>query len=105
MKSYYRTLQISMGIFLKKELNKGTTVGMWIIEESVTELQGSIILTNEDSKIFFSFSSDQRKKEWLSTRLLLKSICGPDIRITRDNFNKPSLDGSNNKISISHSIK
>ena len=51
------------------------------------------------------FSSENRKKEWLATRLLLYSWLKKTTRIVYDYYGKPSLFQSNDGLSISHSDK
>ena len=50
-----------------------------------------------------AFKSVKRQKEWLGTRLLLKSICGPQVQIGYTPNGAPLLVNSDTHISISHS--
>ena len=71
-------------------------IGIWKMEEKLKELQ--IILT----KINIShLNSEKRKKEFLSTRILLNKL-NPNSEITYNKYGSPQLsDGK--QISISHS--
>ena len=74
---------------------KGITVLVWIMTETLEELQillGGLNISNH--------TSDKRKKEQLTSRLLLKEIL-PNKTIVYNEFGGPELDNGQN-ISISH---
>ena len=71
-------------------------IGIWKMEESLVELQNMI--SKADSS---HLNSEKRKKEFLSTRILLNKL-NPNSEITYNKFGAPQLsDGK--QISISHS--
>jgi len=59
-------------------------------------------LNTKDAKFFSSLKSNQRKNEYLATRILLKNVA-PMASIKYDKVGRPSLVDSNLYISISHS--
>ncbi len=94
----------SMGLFLSKTLNNNNAIlGIWEITETLEYLIEHVPLSKEDQIRLESFSKIKRKLEWLCTRRLLLEMCGPKVTIVRNEFNKPLLLGSSDKISISHS--
>jgi 4'-phosphopantetheinyl transferase len=75
---------------------KKSEIGIWKMEESLVELQNMI--SKADSS---HLNSEKRKKEFLSTRILLNKL-NPNSEITYNKFGAPQLsDGK--QISISHS--
>lgn len=84
---------------------KNSTILVWKIEETLDEIKSLIFdfLPDVDKNKFINFKSEQRKKEWLLSRFLLKKAPNlPDkISVKYDNFGKPFLDDF--QISISHS--
>ena len=81
---------------IKKIKKNNCQIGIWEISESLEEL---IFLNN---KIDISkFKNYNRKKEFLSTRLLLNKLL-PNSQISYNKYGSPKLK-NNNFISISHS--
>ena len=84
-----------MGLHQIIKENK-SEIGIWKMEESLVELQNMI--SKADSSYL---NSEKRKKEFLSTRILLNKL-NPNSEITYNKFGAPQLsDGK--QISISHS--
>lgn len=86
-----------------KDIGYHSQIGIWKIEESIEELEyllnESIIDNNDYKKI----KSNNRKKEWLSTRVLLQRMLNNELlEIQYDTNRKPILN-NNIKVSISHS--
>jgi 4'-phosphopantetheinyl transferase len=91
---------------LYKEITyKNSTILVWKIEETVEEIKSLIFdfLPDNDKIKFENFKTEQRQKEWLLSRFLLKKATNlpKEIYVKYDNFGKPFLDNFN--ISISHS--
>ena len=92
-----------MALFELKDIGYHSQIGIWKIEESIEELEyllnESIIDNNDYKKI----KSNNRKKEWLSTRALLQRMLNNELlEIQYDTNRKPILN-NNIKVSISHS--
>ena len=79
---------------IKKE--KDCKIALWEITESLEKLNQltSYIATPK-------FNTEKRKKEWLSSRLLLNEV-NPKYSISYNEFGSPKLNNEHN-ISISHS--
>jgi hypothetical protein len=93
-----------MPLILNKEVNNATRVGMWRIDETWVELKEQALLDTSEEIRFASFKSEIRKKQWLSYRILLKTMLSPDIPILEyDIYGKPCLKNSGTYISIAHS--
>jgi len=90
---------------LKKIYEKDAKIGLWQLSESVEELEQLILvlLSNEEKQKYPTFKSEQRKKEWLATRILLKDIKKSPFHtiISYNDACKPFTKDEN--ISISHS--
>lgn len=92
-----------MGIFLKTEVQPDCLLGVWEITEDYNTLFSMVKLSKVEKARLSSFRSNSRKLEWLSVRALIRSMKGPDARITYNTENKPFLNGGSENISISHS--
>ena len=91
-----------MAQILCKNTNNGGLVAVWKIEESLDQLIEQLNLREEDLKKLNAYKLDNRKKEFLATRCLIKEILGVDGLIDYLDSGKPVLKNSNYKISISH---
>ncbi len=92
-----------MGLYFKKQVSDDILVGIWEIVESTDELIAITRLNESDKIIFENFSSENRKKQWISTRALTQVLIGKDTRIEYTEFGKPYLAEKNFGFSISHS--
>lgn len=82
-----------------------TKIGIWKVEESVTELKNQLILNEEEIRFFNSLNKNKRNLHWLSSRVLLRTLINtPDfIEVYGDEHGKPHLLNFDFEISISHS--
>ena len=80
----------------------GGWLGFWEISEDTGELLEWLNPRKEELELFSNFRNEQRKKEWLAARLLLRQMAGPDARIKYTTRGKPILEGAEGYISISH---
>ena len=62
-----------------------------------------IVLSHEDENALALITHEHRKKQWLSTRILLNELTGKNSRIVYDEFGKPSVEKTSIHISLSHS--
>lgn len=92
-----------MGIVFIKNTSATGLLGLWKLEESVEALEQNIVLTENEYTIFKQKKTEQRKKEWLGVRNLLKAMIPGQPSIQYDVHGSPSLVNSNLHISISHS--
>ncbi len=75
-------------------------LGIWKISENVDELCAMLSAVNE--KKFLAITSENRQKEWLTVRILLKTLCGEEKTIIYTESGKPLLKDNSYNISISH---
>ncbi len=84
---------------------KNAKIGIWKLSETVDELENKIFseLSDDEKTKYRQFKSQQRKKEWLATRILLKEIKKSPFHtiITYNEACKPKV--KNEYIGISHS--
>ncbi len=95
-----------MGIFLRRQVDKHTILGIWEIIDTVESLYDQLILSPEEQKLYNNFQTRQRRQHWLSYRVLIKHILKDNIKgIVYDENGKPFLMESNKHISVTHSGK
>ncbi len=83
----------------KKEI-----IGLWRFEESIDDLVNQIQSLHFNQEKLLSISSEARKIEWLSTRLLIQELLDGNMAdIIYDENGKPHLESKRPFISISHS--
>ena len=92
-----------MPLFKIKKAENGEKLGIWQMTESVDELLKMKSFSKKDMVVLNTFSYENRKKEWLTSRILAEKLSGKNTKIAYDKHNKPILKGSKNHISISHS--
>lgn len=92
-----------MPLLLKDTVFGDCQFGVWEITEEYDELIADIQFFPGEEKRFHNFGSLERRIEWLSVRVLLKSILGylPQIRYNENR--KPFLVGDSFNLSVSHS--
>ncbi|MCX6291117.1 MAG: 4'-phosphopantetheinyl transferase superfamily protein [Bacteroidetes bacterium] len=80
------------------------SLAIWQMDESLEELQGHLNLSAGDSDTLNHFKSEYRKREWLTTRVLVKKLLSSkeEVRIDYQPNGKPFLIESDYSISISH---
>ena len=92
-----------MPVFQKK-IQKGFSMSIWHITESLDELLKMNQGSNTDISALSSFSYEARKKEWLVARIVFEELTEKKgVRIIYDEHRKPFLENSKQCISISHS--
>lgn len=79
-----------------------TILAVWKMEETEDELRNQLSEKTLSEKKFQQLSSDKRKIEWLSVRLLLKNTCLEEKIIAYEQNGKPFLLDNSFNISISH---
>ena len=89
---------------LRKEIGDAALYAVWRISESTSELFGMIRLRPAETSLYSSFVADNRKKQWLAYRILIRSLLLPeDYPVEYDESGKPYLAGSRIHISVTHS--
>ena len=92
-----------MGLVYKKIFKGDSILGLWEISESVRELLSVVDLSTSDLEVLSKKINDKRKKEWLSTRCLVKNLLQKPVAITYGEHGNPLLENGEYHISISHS--
>lgn len=91
---------------IKQIRDKELLVAVWKMDEPEVELYELLGNSSNSKKIREEcnqkFSSDARKREWLSVRVLLSQLLGENVVVAYRANGEPFLIGSENKISISH---
>jgi phosphopantetheinyl transferase len=89
--------------FEKKINVPGGIIGIRSLIESSEILLAQHKLSETDQQRFDKLKIERRKKEFLTTRILLKNILGENQIIEYHSSGKPKLKDSKKNISISHS--
>ncbi|RZT97007.1 phosphopantetheinyl transferase [Ancylomarina subtilis] len=84
-------------------INETCQLAIWKITEDLSVLQNAVCLNESDKDRCDSFGSIARKKEYLATRILVRTLLGEGIVIKNNADGKPYLINSDLDISISHS--
>ena len=87
------------------EIEPGTTLGVWKITETIDELKSHLFLNKEEFDAVALFKSENRRKQWLSYRVLIRLLLNIDTiyRIEYTANGKPYLTNPLRNISVSHS--
>jgi 4'-phosphopantetheinyl transferase len=94
-----------MGLIMKKYVQDDCLLGIWEITEDFFMLYDKLDLTEGEIMTLNGFKNYNRKLEWLSVRVLLAEMTGPEIKIYYNGNRKPFLTDQSYHISISHSNK
>lgn len=86
---------------LKQYELSGVRVLVWKMTETLEELQG-MVSSSLVAQACEEFASEKRRAEWLAVRALLSNCLDVDARVVYDAAGKPSLEGFDGEISISH---
>lgn len=76
-------------------------VGVWKADETIDQLLSSLHCLSLYREKLTNFS-EKRKHEWLSVRVLLKTLCGEEKEIAYYPSGRPYLEDGSAHISISH---
>lgn len=94
-----------MPIVFDLKIDAHTELAVWKIEESHAQLMAGLQLKQHELDIIESFKSEKRALQWLSTRLLLRTMLDTQeyIDCKMDDHGKPYLVNHDYHISLSHS--
>lgn len=84
-------------------INETCQLALWKITEELDDLLKDVCLSNAEQDKMNGFGSLARKKEYVTTRVLLKKLLGEGVFIENNRHGKPSLINFEFDISISHS--
>lgn len=89
-----------MSLFLK---HTDPLLGVWKMNETEAELLAMLDANAEDyAAALAEMKAKRRRKEWLASRVLLKSLTGAEFRVSYHADGAPYLPGTSMAISISH---
>jgi len=78
-------------------------LGIWQLSESSKKLLENFVFSKIEKAEFFIRTTENRKKEYLASRLLLHKLFGEKTCIIYTKTGQPKLKNKNQQISISHS--
>jgi 4'-phosphopantetheinyl transferase EntD len=79
-------------------------IGIWQMSETSGDLSVHFLAQELENPEFLKYSFENRKVEWLTTRILIKQLIGPDFSIRYSEAGRPILTHPKYKyLSISHS--
>ncbi len=88
--------------------NEDTMLAIWRITETIEKLLVQVDFNKYDQASYDIISNDEKKREWLSSRLTIRYLVeeiGREYKgIIKDKHNKPYLKDINYHLSISHSF-
>ncbi len=89
---------------LEKISTQNATMGIWKMEETLPELESMYQIKPSEEIVYRAFKNDRRRKEWLSTRILLGNLVNHDVEILHRDSGKPYLSDQSFCISITHTL-
>lgn len=94
-----------MPVVFNLKIDTHTDLAVWKIEESHAQLMAGLQLKSHELAVIESFKSEKRALQWLSTRLLLRTMLNTKeyIDCQMDEHGKPYLANYDYHISLSHS--
>lgn len=94
-----------MPVIYNKDIDDRTALAVWKIEEGEEELFSGLQLKKHELDVIGAFNNEKRLIQWLSTRLLLRTMLNTSeyIDCRMDDHGKPYLVNSAYTISLSHS--
>lgn len=94
-----------MPINFEKKLSDGSHLVLWQIDEEEAFFLSKLSFEKDGLDELNRFKAPHRRLEWLTVRLLLRSMLGESAKIVYDEYGRPALQGCSGYISISHSKK
>ena len=92
-----------MALF-KEVRDDNAIMGIWKMEENLTELESMYEVKEAEMPVYYAFRNDRRRKEWLTVRILLRTLLGREVEICYHPSGKPYLKDESFFISITHTI-
>ncbi|MCX6257646.1 MAG: 4'-phosphopantetheinyl transferase superfamily protein [Bacteroidia bacterium] len=92
-----------MSLVCRLEPKAGTIIGIWKMEESSDQLLSIHQFTPLEIQSVSAFTSEKRRCEWLSSRILITALLNEKLILNYDINGKPYLHGVSKSVSISHS--
>ncbi len=91
-----------MPLYETRHIDNCSILAVWRVEEDVEELYRQVYLSEKDEEYFNTISNENRRKEWLATRLLTQMMLEEEVSILYEDTGKPYIFNSDWNISITH---
>lgn len=93
-----------MAEIIRRNMDAHTVLAVWEITETAGELLEMLSLNPQERKQYDTFLAEERKKQWLACRILIRTLLHPEeYPVEYDQPGKPFLSGSKYHISVTHS--
>jgi len=93
-----------MAEIIRRNMDGHTVIAVWEITETTGELLEMLSFKPQEKKQYDTFLAEQRKKQWLAYRILIRTLLHPEeYPVEYDQPGKPFLTGSQYHISVTHS--
>ena len=94
-----------MPVFYTKKPDSNTILGVWQITEAVEDLEKELFLSEAEKLVLDSYKHENRKKQWLSYRVLINELQDELLQVHYTDFGKPYLKNEMKRkhLSITHS--
>lgn len=92
---------------LRRSLGVSSFLGVWRIDEREDELRNQLVLDEEELHYLQSIKVEEKRLQWLASRLLIRRIVNPagQIIMEWDKRGKPIIINYDFEVTISHSHK
>ena len=94
-----------MPLYLKKELDDKTRIGVWQVSETEEELTALGSVPKDELEEISFFRSESLRRQKLAVRALLNEMFEDKVYLSHHDNGKPYIENSVTNISISHTEK
>ena len=94
-----------MPLYLKKELEDKTRIGVWQVTETEEELKAMTSVPSDEMEEISFIRSDSLRRQKLAVRALLDEMFEDKVYLSHHDNGKPYIENSVTNISITHTEK
>lgn len=98
-------MHIYMALYLKKEFEDGTTIGVWQVSETEAELRAMTSVPSDELEEISFIKSESLRKQKLAVRALLDKLFEEKVYLSHHDNGKPYIENNAVNISITHTDK
>lgn len=91
-----------MPLYDTKHIDSEVILAVWRIEEDLEELKEQVYLSNADKELYNTIRNEKRRKEWLTSRLLVQLMLEEEYTISYEETGRPYILNSAWNVSITH---
>lgn len=91
-----------MPLYNTKHIDSEVILAVWRIEEDLEELKEQVYLSNADKELYNTIRNEKRRKEWLTSRLLVQLMLEEEYTISYEETGRPYILNSAWNVSITH---